>query len=134
MNINTRFALILVLGLCVCGHLAAQKPADMAGTWSGMATLDGEAEPNELTLVLELAEGKLKGHMTDQYETLTESPLTEIKLEGAVFSFSVKAMGPGGEELPITFKMDVDVKEGAMKGILEIPDMGMSGTWEASKK
>lgn len=134
MNNNTRFALILVLGLCVCGHLAAQKPADLVGTWVGEATLDGEMEPNELTLLMELAEGKLKGHITGQYGTLTESPLTDIKLEGNVFGFQVMAAGPGGGELAITFKMEVDTKTGSMKGTLEIPDMGMSGTWEASKQ
>lgn len=134
MNRNTKSVLILVLGLCVCGHLAAQKPADMVGSWVGEATLDGEVEPNELTLVMELAEGKLKGHITGQYGTLTESPLTEIALEGAVFSFQVMAAGPGGGELAIAFKMEVDVKNGSMKGTLEIPDMGMTGTWEASKQ
>ena len=134
MNINTRFAFILVLALCVCGHLAAQKPADMKGTWVGEATLDSEAEPNELTLVMEQAEGKLKGHMTGQYGTLNESPLSDINLEGSVFSFSVNAMGPSGEELAVTFKMEVDIKKGSMKGTLEIPDMGLTGTWEASKQ
>ena len=93
-----------------------------------------EVDPNELTLVMELAEGKLKGHITGQYGTLTESPLTDIALEGSVFSFQVMAAGPGGGELAVTFKMEVDIKNGSMKGTLEIPDMGMTGTWEASKQ
>jgi hypothetical protein len=91
-------------------------------------------EPNELTLVMEQAEDALKGHMTGQYGTLTEAPLSDIKLEGAVFSFKVMAIGPSGDEIAITFKLDVDVKNGSMKGTLEIPDMGMSGAWEASKQ
>jgi hypothetical protein len=132
MNINIRFALILVLGLCVCGHLTAQKPADMAGTWSGPASLDGMEGLNEFVLVMELEGGKLKGHLTDEYGTVSETPIKEIKLEGAVFSFSVVGMGPGGEELTLVLKMTVEGD--SMKGTLEIPDMGMTGAWEASKK
>jgi hypothetical protein len=121
-------ALILVTSL----GLNAQKPADLAGTWGGDATLDMETDSNFLTLILELKEGKLSGHMTGEYGTLDESPLSEILLEGEVFSFKVMAAGPGGGEVAITFKMKVSGD--SMEGILEIPDMGASGTWEANKQ
>ena len=88
----------------------------------------------DMWCAVEQAEGKLKGHMTGQYGTLNESPLSDINLEGSVFSFSVNAMGPSGEELAITFKMEVDIKKGSMKGTLEIPALGLTGTWEASKQ
>jgi hypothetical protein len=123
---------ILALGLCLAANLMAQKPADMAGTWIGMATLEGMAEANELVLVLELKEGELGGHMTDQYATMSESSIEEVKLEGAVFSFSVNGMGPGGQEITLDFKMNVDGD--SMEGTFEISDMGMSGAWEATKQ
>ncbi len=132
MKFKTRFVLILALGLCLTINLIAQKPADMEGTWSGMATLEGMDDPNELVLVLELKEGNLEGHMTDQYGTMSESPIAEAKLEDGVFSFSVEGMGPGGQVISLTFKMNVDGD--SMEGILEIPDMGMNGTWEATKQ
>jgi hypothetical protein len=110
----------------------AQKPADMAGTWVGLATLEGMADPNEFTLVMEMKDGKLAGHMTDQYESMSESPIDEIKLESGVFSFSVLATGPGGEEIKLVLKMNVEGD--SMKGTLEIPDMGMNGAWEATKQ
>ena len=132
MKIKTRLALFLALGLCVSLSLIAQKPADLAGTWIGMSTLEGMTEQNELTLVLELKEGKLTGHMTDEMEVMSGSPLSEIKLEEGAFSFSVVAMGPDGQELSLVFKMKVDGD--SMKGDLEIPAMGMHGTWEATKQ
>jgi len=132
MKLKTRLALILALGLCLTINLTAQKPADMEGTWIGLATLEGMADPNEFVLVLKLKEGNLAGHMTDQYGSMSESPIDEIKLEKGVFSFSVKAMGPGGQEMKLILKMNVD--EDSMDGTLEIADMGMNGTWEATKQ
>lgn len=132
MKKNSKTAFILVLGLLTSVGLLAQKPADMQGTWVGMATLEGMDDPNELTLVVELKEGNLTGHMTDEYGTMSESPMEKAKLENGVFSFSVNGMGPGGQEIALEFKMNV--ANGTMEGTLEIPDMGMNGTWEATKQ
>lgn len=132
MKISARSALILALGLCLAGSLLAQKPAEMVGTWVGMATLEGMGDPNQLTLVVELKEGKLQGHMTDEYGTMSQSPFTEPKLAEGVFNFSVTGSGPGGQEMTLAFKMTVDGD--SMKGTFDIPDMGMAGTWESSKQ
>jgi hypothetical protein len=132
MKHKKEWALFLAAVLFLTFPLMAQKPADMTGTWSGLATLEGMDDPNELVLVLELKEGNLEGHMTDQYGTMNESPMKEAKLEDGVFSFSVEGMGPGGQGITLTFKMNVEAD--VMEGILEIPDMGLSGTWEATKQ
>jgi hypothetical protein len=132
MRLGTKFALILLLGLFVALNLMAQKPSDMVGTWVGMATLEGMDEPNEFTLVLEMEGETLKGHLTDQYATLNEAPLEEIKLEDGMFSFSVKGMAPGGQEF--TMVLEMDVEGDSMKGTLEIPGFGMNGAWEATKQ
>lgn len=132
MKTSTRFALIFALGLCVSVNLLAQKPSDMVGTWVGDATLEGMAEPNEFTLVLDLKEGELSGHMTDQYGSMSEAPISDTKLEEGIFSFSVIGIGPSGEELKLILKMNVDGD--SMKGTLEIPDLGMNGSWEAAKQ
>jgi hypothetical protein len=131
MKLNTKLALILSLGLCVAINLMAQKPSDMVGTWAGMATLEGMDAPNEFTLVLEMEGENLKGHLTDQYGTLNEAPLEEIKLEDGNFSFSVKGTAPDGQEF--TMVLDMDVEGDSMKGTLEIPGFG-SGEWEATKQ
>jgi hypothetical protein len=110
----------------------AQKPADLAGTWGGEATLDGEGAPNFLTLVLELKDGKLTGHMTGEYGTLNESALSEVTLENGVFGFTVMAIGPSGGEIAVKFKMNVSGD--SMEGGLEMPDMGLAGKWEATRQ
>ncbi len=131
MKIKIRFALILALGLYVSVNLMAQKPSDLVGTWVGMATVEG-VEPNELTLVLEMKEGKLTGHMTGQYGAMSEAPISEIKLEEGVFSFHVAWVDPSGQGVTFIFKMKVD--SDSMKGDLEIPDLDMKGAWEAIKQ
>ena len=132
MKFKPKTTLILLMGMCLAVNLMAQKPADMAGTWIGMATLEGMGEANELVLVLELKEGNIAGHMTDQYGTMSESPIGEAKLEGGVFSFSVKGMGPNGQQITLEFKMNVEGN--SMEGTFEIGDMGMAGAWEAKKR
>lgn len=112
--------------------LFAQKPADMVGTWSGPATLEVTSEPNDLALVLELKEGKLTGHMTDQYGTMNLAPISEITLDQGTLSFSLSIAGPGGAQVTLKFKMKVSGD--AMKGELVVPEMAAKGTWEAAKK
>jgi hypothetical protein len=132
MKLKSRLTLIVAAGLFVSLGLLAQKPADMVGTWSGLATLEGMGDPNELTLVLELKDGKLTGHMSDQFETMTESPISDVELGVGEFKFSTYAIGPGGGNLTLIFKMKVDGD--SMSGILEVPDMGVNGEWEAIRK
>ncbi len=131
MKIKIRLALILALGLCVSIGLMAQKPADLVGTWVGMATLEGEPDPNELTLVLELQDGKLIGKMTDQYGSMSETPAEEIYLEENVLSFSVQAYVPSGT-FKVEFKMTVSGD--SMEGELTVAELGATGKWEATKQ
>ncbi len=119
-------AMVLWMG----ATLAAQQPADLVGTWSGDATLEGMDEPNTLTLVLELKDGKLAGHMTDQYEAI-DSDITDIILEPGTFSFSVTVLYGQGNQGTAKFKMKVF--ENTMKGELEIPEMSAKGAWQATK-
>lgn len=112
--------------------LEAQKPADLVGTWSGLATLEGLDAPNELTLVLELKEGKLAGSMTDQYGTINQFPVSDVVLDNGTLSFVSPVVGPGGEQMSIKFKMTLSGD--AMKGEIEVPEMNMKGAWEATKR
>ena len=68
--------------------------------------------------------------MKDRRREMT--PIDKIKLENGVFSFSVVGNGPSGEEITMLLKMNVDGE--AMEGTLEIEEMGMNGTWEATKQ
>jgi hypothetical protein len=127
----------LILGLtamlCLAGSsLQAQKPADLVGTWSGQAMLEGLDTANELNLVLELKEGKLAGTMTDQFGTINQFPISDVVLDQGILSFSVPVANRSGEMMSLKFKMTLS--KDAMKGEIEVPEMGMKGAWEATKK
>ena len=127
----------LIFGLALLSVLAgpaspSQKPASLAGTWSGTATLEGVGSPNVLTLVLELKEGKLAGTMSDEYGTINQFAIGEISFENGVLSFTTPVLGPGGAEVTMKLKMTVTGDE--MKGQIDIPDMGMVGAWTAQRK
>lgn len=112
--------------------LEAQKPADLVGTWSGLATLEGLDAPNELTLVLELKEGQLAGILTDQYGTINGFPISDVVLDKGTLSFASPVVGPGGDQISIKFKMTLSGD--SMKGEIEVPEMSMKGAWEAAKR
>ncbi len=129
---KTRWMIFVVFVLFAGMSLMAQKPADLVGTWGGEASLDGESEPNFLTLVLEVKDGKLAGHMTGEFGTLNESALIEVTLENGVFGFTAMAIGPSGGEIAVKFK--INVSGDSMEGGLEIPEMGLAGKWEATRQ
>ena len=84
-----------------------------------------------MTLVVELKDGKLAGNMTGSYGTINEAPMVDITLEKDSFVFSVEAEGPQGS---VMIKFTMKVAGDTMTGQLEIPDMGLGGTWEAAKQ
>jgi len=122
---------VLIAVMMVSFSLSAQKPADLVGTWEGEGTLEGEPDPNILTLVLKLEDGTLVGHMSDQYGSMVEIPIEEVTVKEGVFSFSVYA---DMDSQPISVKFTMKVDGDSMEGKLEIPDMGMTGAWEATKQ
>jgi len=131
MKSKFQMALLFALVMMATISLIAQKPADLVGTWIGTATLETEAEPNDLTLVLEMKDGELAGKMTDQFGSMNDTPIEKVNLDEGVFSFSMSLEAPGG-----TFKLEFKMKVSgdSMKGELNVPDMGISGTWEAEKQ
>jgi len=110
---------------------AKTEPADIEGTWIGLATIEMEAEPNELTLIINKIDGKLTGVMSDQFGVIPDLSANNIKLENGVVTFDVLAAMPQGD-LTIKFNMKVDGT--TMKGELEAVEMAAKGTWEAKKQ
>ena len=130
MKIKAKLTMLLAVVMLTAISMSAQKPSDLVGTWVGTATLEGVPEPNELTLVLELEDGKLAGKTTGEHGSLNETPLDEISLEEGVFGFSVQAEFPDG---PIKLAFKMKVTGNSMEGELTVPDMGMTGKWEATR-
>ncbi len=131
MKTNAKRTLLLAMTMFLAISLSAQKPEDLVGTWVGTATLEGEPEPNELNLVLELQDGKLVGKMTDQYGSMNETPIEEVNLEESLLSFSIQVEVPSGT-FKVEFKMTI--LGDSMEGELTIPDMGLTGKWEATRQ
>ena len=131
MRLARKTTVVAAVALWVSLFVATQQPADLVGTWSGEATLEGMDEPNTLTLVLEMKEGKLAGHMTDQYEAV-DGDITDIVVEQGAFNFSAPVLFGQGSQGTIHFKMKVDGD--AMKGEIEIPEMSAKGIWQATKQ
>ena len=132
MNRMTRLALLLTLAMGMSFNLMAWKSTDLVGTWVGLATLEGIDNPNEITLVLEMKDDSLAGHMTDQFGLMSKSPIFEVRLEESIFNFSVIISGRSGKESTMVLKMNVEGD--SMKGTLKIQDFKMNGTWEATKR
>ena len=135
MKLAKKITIAAAMALWAGLFLAAQKPADLVGTWSGEATLEGQDGPNTLTLVLELKEGKLTGHMTDQYGGVN-GEIKDIVLEKSAFNFTAPAifkqsMYGQSRQGSILFKMELSGD--SMKGEIEIPEMSAKGTWQAAK-
>jgi len=118
--------LILLISIPVI----SQEKVNLTGTWVGTATLEGASEPNELTLVLVKKEGKLTGTMTGEYGIINKTPLINIILETNILTFDLDISSPGGDA---TLKFKMTVKDDLMSGSMDIPDMGMNGTWEAKR-
>jgi len=131
MNLASKAASVAAMALSLGLFVAAQQPADMVGTWSGEATLEGMDEPNILTLVLELKDGKLAGHMTDQYQAI-DGDIADVVFEQGAFNFTVPALLGEGHQGTILFKMKISGE--SMKGEIEIPEMPAKGTWQATKR
>jgi len=130
MKLAKKITVAAAMALWASLFLAAEQPADLVGTWSGEATLEGQDGPNTLTLVLELKERKLAGRMTDQYGAIN-SEIKDIVLEQGTFKFTASAMLPQGPG-SILFKMELSGD--GMKGEIEIPEMSAKGTWQATKQ
>jgi hypothetical protein len=131
MTIAKKAMAITAMALWMGLVLAAQQPADLVGTWSGDATLEGLDEPNTLTLVLEMKDGNLAGYMTDQYRAV-DGDIANIVLEQGAFNFTAPVLYGQGSQGTIHFKMKVE--DDTMKGEIEIPEMGAKGTWQATRQ
>jgi len=136
MSLAKKTTVIAAIALWVGLFAAAQQPADLAGTWTGEATLDTTNEPDVLTLVLELKDGKLAGRMTDQYGAI-DGEIKDIVLEKDSFNFATSvnyASTNSGEGHQSTILFKMKLSGDSMKGEIEIPEMRAKGTWQAAKQ
>jgi hypothetical protein len=70
--------------------------------------------------------------MNDQFGTINQFPISDVTLEKSVLTFTTPVLGQGGQQTTIKYKMTISGE--TMKGEIQIPDMGLTGAWEAVRK
>jgi hypothetical protein len=122
---KTRFVLALLVGLFALPALAT----DLTGVWAGQLT-DPQGTKHDLTFHLNADGDKFAGTITGGPPTGEEQAIVNGKLDGDQLSFHVKAQGPGGEAILLTYKGKVVGNR--ILGSQESP-MG-NLPWEVTKK
>ena len=105
---------LALLGLVVLA--APSSPAvDLTGTWTGSIVLNnGQGATLELTLVLTKAGQSFAGTVSDSLGLIDkDTAITDVKLAGNEFSFSLKVMG-GAIELAGNFTVTGDKMTGKL--------------------
>jgi hypothetical protein len=106
------FGFLALLGFAVLTATAAPA-VDLSGTWTGSVDT-GNAGVDELTLVLKKAEKLYKGTINDSLGMIDKDfAITDVKMDGADFSFSFKAMG-GSMEFEMKLKVNGDKMTGEL--------------------
>ena len=114
--------------------LNSQGTADfgkVVGAWE--IELDVEGEYYYLSMKIEESEGKLKGTISEASGFFSDIPLTNIEYDGKIFNFDFNATTPpdGMERL---LKMELEVGDNKLEGILDVPDLGVSGAVVATRE
>jgi len=105
---------LALLGLVVLA--APSSPAvDLTGTWTGSTVLNnGQGATLELTLVLKKERQSYAGTINDSLGLIDkDTAITDVKLAGNEFGFSIKVMG-GAIELAGNFTVTGDKMTGKL--------------------
>lgn len=111
-----KMAALLTLGslmLLFAGGLAYAGQKDLVGTWVGETEVPDAPEPDKLTIVFALADGKLTGTFTDSVGFASEVPCEDINYEDGNLSFHFD-INDGYSTVPIyvTLKVEGDSMTG----------------------
>jgi len=115
------------------GEWTAQKEKkqkiDFTGTWYGpINTPDGE---DNATWTVKYQDGVFSGNITDELGYMDNAPLKNFVIKNNTIALDIVVSIPEGD---MTVKVKGTIKGDTIEGTWEIPDMGDSGTWSASKK
>jgi len=108
--IRRRFVMALVPVLVMLSAAAgvglAARAADLSGTWVGVTQVPDLGE-DRLKLELKADGESYTGLMTDVGGIVVASPITKVKVEGAVLTFDI-VVNNGSAEFPVHVSMKVD--------------------------
>lgn len=108
----------------------AVKPESLAGTWDVEITAEGAYV--YVTLVLECADGKLSGKMSESTGLFTDAPCETFALEGRELSFSANLLSPPDGTVKL-WKVEVEVAGDEMTGSIANADLALTASFAGKK-
>ena len=99
-------AMVLALTVCAAVALAAAPAADLSGTWLGVTQVPDLGE-DQIKLVLKADGQSYTGLCTDSAGIVVPSPITNVKVEGALLTFDI-SVNTGGGAMPVHISLKAD--------------------------
>ncbi len=128
-----RKALILsVLAVSAVFTVAQEtlNPESLAGTWN--VEIAAEGSYVYVTLVMECADGKLSGKLSETTGMFTDAPCETIALEGHKLSFGANLLSPPDGTVKL-WKVEVEVAGDEMTGSIWNTDFALTASFVGKK-
>ena len=109
---------------------AAPDNSKVLGSWD--VEIYAEGQYFNLILVMEEAEGKLAGTISEKMGMFTDSPLTNVRFDGTTLAFEISVSSPP-DGLVKTWAVEAVVGEEVMEGTVSNAELGMSATLSATR-
>jgi len=129
---NLAFICFVALALAppaVPGQVAPDN-SKVLGAWD--VEVYDEGQYFNLNLVMEEAEGKLAGTISEKLGMFTDSPLSNVRFDGTTLDFEISVSSPP-DGLIKTWAVEAVVGEEAMEGTISNAELGLSATLSAKR-
>lgn len=133
MTLRKTLALLALAlsAVAAAGAQEAVKPESLAGTWD--VEIAAEGTYVYVTLVLECADGKLAGKVSESTGMFTDAPCENVALEGRRLGFSANLLSPPDGAVKL-WKVEVEVDGDEMKGSISNTDYALTASFVGRKK
>jgi hypothetical protein len=109
---------------------AAPDNSKVLGSWD--VEIYAEGQYFNLILVMEEAEGKLAGTISEKLGMFTDTPLTNVRFDGTALAFEISVSSPP-DGLVKTWAVEAAVGEEVMEGTISNAELGLSATLSAKR-
>jgi len=128
--VSLSFSAVMAAAAATTTAQEAVKPESLAGTWDVEITAEGAYV--YVTLVLECADGKLAGKLSETTGLFTDAPCENVALEGRKLSFSANLLSPPDGMVKL-WKVEVEVDGDAMTGSISNTDVAITASFVGKK-
>jgi hypothetical protein len=126
-TLGLALAVLAGLGLALSQQSPAPKPdrAKVLGTWT--LDIDAGEMTITLTLVLQEADGKLAGKISEANGMFTDSPLSNIEFDGENLAYDINVPSPPDGVVKV-WKTELKIGADTAEGAIANADSGMTAT------